>query len=384
MPTEICKKENCTGCFACMNICPKEAIHKGEDAYAKTVPVIDSKRCIECGQCVRVCPVNHPPKPHEPIRCYAAWAKDKKTRAGSSSGGIAAGLAEEMIGSGGSVYGTAFNAELDLLHQSADTMEETVRFKGSKYVQSYIGMTFREIREKLNSGRQVLFVGTPCQIAGLRGYLGRDYENLVLVDLICHGTPPIKYLKEYIRAIDRKNRAVHISFRGEKDFCLTLSDGKRDFYRRKSNKDYYFLAFLKGLIYRDNCYTCTYAKAERYSDITIGDFWGLDRLTLKTPYGGKISVVLINTLHGERFWGLCEKTFSYEEREVQEAVEGNAQLKKPSVCHKDRGEFLRRYKEGDFLYAVKTPGIKKEICINTMKSCLAYRAARKIAKKILR
>lgn len=383
MPKEICKIEKCTGCFSCMNICPQDAITVGEDINGKTIPYIDKKKCIECGKCVRVCPVNYPVNFYNPRKCYAAWEKNEEDRRTSASGGIAAALSKVVIEENGIVYGAGFNEKLELVHSSARNIEEIQKFKGSKYVQSYTGLIFRHVKENLENNKKILFIGTPCQVAGLKSYLGKGYDNLILVDIICHGTPPMSYLKEYLKFIDPKCRADKVTFRGEKDFCMTLYHGTEEFYCTKSEKDFYFYAFLKGLIYRDNCYTCSWAKPDRCSDITIGDFWGLDRKSMKEQYSGKVSVVLLNTLTGEQFWEKHRSCFYSEQREVKEAVDGNAQLRKPSKYHADRTLFLNNYKKGNFIEAVKTPRMKISIKINIIKDSAPYRVARKI-KKILR
>lgn len=383
MPVEICKKEKCTGCFACMNICPCDAIAVGTDEYGKTVPVIKKEKCIECERCVKVCPMNQRVDYHYPMQCYAAWAKNEEERKDCSSGGIATELSKAVVEEGGVVYGAAFDQNLELAHMRAVTKEDLQNFKGSKYVQSYIGMSFRMVKEDLKEGKKVLFIGTPCQVAGIKAYLGREYENLLIVDLICHGTPPMEYLKEYLQVVDPKKRTRRLTFRGEKDYCFTLYDEKGELYCAKSNRDPYFYGFLKGLIHRDNCYQCVYAKAERCSDITIGDFWGLQRESLNIAYNGRISVVLINTSNGTRMWEMYKNLFFFEERTVEEAVEGNAQLRRASLCHADRSLFLKRYKRQGFTKAVRTPRVKKELLRNRMRVCVFYKMARKVKKKIM-
>ena len=381
MITEICKQEKCTGCFACMNICPRDAVVCEINQYGKTVPAIRQDKCIECGMCVKVCPENHPPVKNDPIDCYAAWSRDEQERKYCSSGGAATELSRYFIEQGGIVYGAVFDQNLNLVHMASDKLEQLERLKGSKYVQGYTGTVDREVKEQLKQGKKVLFIGTPCQIAGIRNYLGKEYDNLLLVDLICHGTPPMEYLKEYTHAVTRKP-VTDISFRGKRNWRLTLYSGEKVVYSVRNKKDYYFTAFLKSLIYRDNCYKCQYAAPKRCSDITIGDFWGLDRSSLKTPYSGRISVVLINTQIGKKAWEETQDRFYSEPRAVEEAVRGNAQLRKPSVCHPDRELFLQNYTPGNFASAVKTPELRKEIRRGRIKDSLPYRAARKIKNSL--
>lgn len=380
MPVEICKQEKCTGCFACMNICPKDAIETGEDVYGKTIPVINKEKCIECGLCVKRCPINYPATLSYPKMCYAAWGKEKEERENCASGGIATVFSNIVINENGFVYGALFNDKLELVHMEAHREEEIQDFKGSKYVQSYIGMTFRQIKKRLDEGEKVLFIGTPCQVAGAKSYLGKDYDNFLTVDIICHGTPPMKYLKEYMTVADRNHKAKNIVFRGKRDYYFTLCNEHEILSSKKSSCDFYFYGFLQGLIHRDNCYSCNWARAERCSDITIGDFWGLDKSSLKVEYEGKVSVVLINTKAGEEFWDKYKNYFCWEERTVAEAIDNNSQLKRPSVCHPDRQRFLEQYRYKGFVKAVKTPKMRKKIYIHRIKNTALYKKLKNKAK----
>lgn len=370
---EICGIEKCTGCFACMNICPKNAISCGEDKLGKTIPAIDENKCINCGLCKKVCPQNNPFSKMKPQKCYALWTNNLDDKKMSSSGGVQSGFSRYIIENGGVVFGAAFDKNMNLLHMSAETTEEALKFRGSKYVSSYTGMTFREAREYLDKGKLVLYVGTPCQIDGLKNYLRKDYENLITVDLICHGTPPIKYLKEYAQEVcgELPDKA---SFRGQYDFEMVFYKNDDITYRKMSGADCYFTAFLQGLTYRDNCYECPYARIERCSDITIGDFWEIDRSTLKNKYRGRISAALINTARGADFFDKVKERFVFEEREIGEAVRGNGNLSFPSRAHTDRDWFVDNYKKYGFCKAVKTPGIIKSVNKYRLKNNIVFRS----------
>jgi len=259
--------------------------------------------------------------------------------------------------------------------------------KRSKYVQSFIGTSYRRVKEQLVMGKYVLFVGTPCQIDGLHGYLGREHETLVTVDLICHGTPPAAYLREYVHytAAQRNNTADHVTFRGGKDdYFLTLWNRHDVIYRKEANLDSYFTAFLYGLIFRDNCYHCQYAKPDRVSDITIGDFWGLDRTTLSNSYDGKISLALINTKRGQEFFARVNHLFTWETRSVEEAIDGNPQLQKPAVKDRDRERFEKAYKIGGFVKAIHSTTIPRRIKIAKIRRIATspIRIARKVHRRI--
>lgn len=348
----ICDANKCTACCGCINICAKDAISLVPDELGRTVAVVDDTKCVNCGLCKKICPVNDMPESNYPDKCYAAWSGNKNYSMTCASGGISTGFAEAVLKNNGVVYGTVFNGT-DLIFDKADTLDEVEKFKGSKYVQAYAGLIYKDVKASLNDSREVMFCGTPCQVAGLKKYLGKEYENLVTVDLICHGTPPVTYLKEHIKSITDSNIS-NVTFRGEKDFSLTLFEDERVIYSKKSQLDTYFTAFLEGIIFRENCYDCPYAKEERVSDITIGDFWELNKKEMKNQHNGRISVVLINSVRGQAFWDKVKDRFIFEERPVEEAIAGNGQLKHPSIRHSDRDKFCADYKLKGFTKAVKT------------------------------
>ena len=388
---QICEVQQCTGCFACKAICPKQAIIEVEDEYGKTIPQIDEEKCVGCGLCSKVCPVCKPREVRHPKKCYAAWTKWDQDRVNCASGGIATGIGRYFIEQGGVVFGSKFTGvdELKCEISMAATMEELEDFKSSKYVQVSTGNSYQKAKEQLELGIQVLYVGTPCQIAGLLNFLRKDYENLTTMDLICHGVPPMKYLQEYAKAV-ADCKVTRATFRGRNDFMICLyQDGetqKNDVscYRQYCYKDYYYEAFLRGLIYRDNCYQCQYAKTQRVADITIGDFWGLDKDTLKHSYDGRISEVLIHTPQGEKIFSQCEKYFVYEERKLEEAVAGNEQLRSPSPIHPDCGIFKEKVREHGFVKAVKATRVGATVQKNVLADRKWIKAMRKIKRIVKR
>lgn len=382
----ICEITKCTGCFACKNICPKNAISIKYDKLGKTVPEINQDLCISCNACKRVCPVIQKPELKRPMTVYAAWSKNQKDVELSSSGGIATALSRKVIESGGIVFGTSSEG-VSVKYIKAETLEDLERLRGSKYVQSDIGYIYREVRNELKTDRKVLFIGTPCQVAGMKGYIGHEEKNLITVDLICHGTPPMKYLKEHLESCIR-GEWTQISFRGEYDYILTAFNQKKMVYQKKSFHDIYFAAFLKNLILRDNCYQCRYACIERISDITVGDFWGIKRNTLIHPYTGKISLVFINTNYGNTFFKENCKELVYEERSIEEAAnpaQGN--LLYPSKQHKDRKVFEINYQKYGFEKAVKKTDIaifvRKNRMKDTVRNSIPYRILRKVKNILL-
>lgn len=373
----ICNTYDCTGCFACMNICTKDAISVITDDLGKTIPHIDSSKCIECGLCKKICPVENAVELKKTDDAFAVWSNEDKDREVSSSGGAAAVFSRYVLKNGGCVFGASSNGGITN-HICIEDEKDIDRLRGSKYVQSFIGLTYREIKNKLDKGKFVLFTGTPCQVAGLNSFLHKDYDNLITVDLICHGTPPHKYLEEHINEKLNGKKWDCYSFRGKYDWFLSVYCNKKIIYQTRRESDEYFMAFLNAMTFRDNCYKCKYARKERVSDITIGDFWGLDRKNLKNQYKGRISLVLPNTENGQSFFDKCKDRFTYEKRSIEEAanpMQGN--LLQPSIPHKEREIFIEKYKKDGFEKAVRGTLLGKLVRKNRLKGNI-----KAVAKKI--
>lgn len=351
----ICDVSKCTGCCVCMNICAKDAIVFKDDGTGRKIAEINESKCIECGACKRICPANNDSIYNEPKKCYAAWSKNTDYQKTSASGGISAGFADYIINNNGAVFGTRFDGT-DLIFDMAYKPNMIKKFSGSKYVQAFAGDVYTRVKKELNNKKRVLFVGTPCQVEALNNYLNNDYDNLITVDLICHGVPPITYLKEHVKSIT--NEPVNnITFRGVDDYYLTLYSDNKKVYSKKSQLDTYYTAFSDGLIMRDNCYECKYACINRVSDITIGDFWGIDKVKANIKYNGRISVVLVNTDKGERFFNEVRDNFETTERPLKEALRRNGQLQHPISIHSERAIFIENYKKYGFEKAVRTKSI---------------------------
>lgn len=353
----ICENELCTGCAACANICPKDAITLQEDGVLGYMyPVIDTSRCIDCGLCEKICPVNHPLDLHEPLSTYAAISQDFEDLMTSTSGGASSVLVQTILTMGGVVYGCVQEDYKNIMHCRIDKIENAGLLKNSKYVQSNISLIFRTVKKDLQEGQTVLFTGTPCQIAGLRNYLKKDYDNLYLVDLVCHGVPSQKLLQDNVEYILKKNDVrdgkYKVLFR-EKG--LQISNGNLRFgifltgdnVPKLPEKDLlfpyndYITAFMSGIIFRDNCFICPYAKSQRVSDITIADFWGLNPCTVPSENG--VSLLLVMTDKGQHLIEFARNKFKMEKRPVKEAIMGNGQLQQPSKYVPDKVIFTQRY-----------------------------------------
>lgn len=327
----ICEKQLCTGCGACMNICPKLAITMQTQDIGHIFPVIDPGKCVDCGLCQAVCPAGHKAVFRAPKTAYAAWAKDAGEHKSSTSGGAAAVFTNYVLLRGGVVYGCVFDGEFG--HCRIDNLSDAKKLKGSKYVHSHINETYQSVKRDLLSGVLTLFIGTPCQVAGLRAFLrGKEYENLICVDLVCHGVPSQKLFFDYLKeqGIDQKD-VEYVSFRESKGTYLNVRLKNNKVYRKSSFDDLYYMGFYDHILFRESCYNCEYATDTRVGDLTIGDFWGLGK---EIPFEEKttdgVSLILVCSEAGEHFLQNVGSELSLFERPVSEAIKGNANLNHPS------------------------------------------------------
>ncbi len=330
----ICDSTQCTGCFTCQNACPVSAITMQEKGIGHLYPVINHDKCIDCGKCVRVCPVNSKPELYMPKKTYAAWASDLDEHKTSTSGGVAAVLTRKILEDGGVVYGCALK-DGEIKHIRVNSLEDAQLLKGSKYVHSHINDAIKDIQTDIKIGRKVLFVGTPCQVAGIKSYFSEKSisNNFFTADLICHGVPPQRILFEYLSCLGFiASELTQLKFR-EQGGCYLYVAQSNKCYRASERKDLYYMAFNDNILFRESCFSCRYAILKRVGDLTIGDFWGLGKTTpFQYKTGGNISVVLVNTPQGQSLLAECSESGSLIlfERSLEEAVNGNHNLKHPS------------------------------------------------------
>ncbi len=353
----ICKREKCYGCYACYNICPKNAIMMCEDKYGHIYPEINKEKCVSCGMCKIICPgITMKKKLKEPISCYAAFSRDNYIHKTSSSGGVAIEFSKKILESKGVVYAVSsyLDEDKEISFTKIDDNKNLCKIQGSKYVHAYIKYTLREIKRDLDEGKQVLFVGTPCQVAGLYNFLGRNNENLICIDLICHGVPSQKMLKEEIgKDFD------YIKFRGQEGFKLIAKKNNKIVSRKNQYESDYFYAFLEGIGYRKNCYECKFATKKRIGDLTIGDFWGYKKI--KQNEG--ISLVLVNTKKGELFFREINNLNTFE-ADIDVAIKGNSQLYQPTLKTEKAICFENEYDEGNYKRTIHgINGLKKTFYI---------------------
>lgn len=304
---EIVEKSDCVGCEACVQRCPKQCIVMKEDAEGFLYPQIDIEKCIDCGLCERVCPVINQGEPRKPLVAYAAKNQDESVRLSSSSGGVFTALAEQVIAQGGVVFGARFDESWNVVHDYVETIEGLSAFRGAKYVQSRIGQSFLRAETFLKQGRMVLFSGLPCQITGLKKFLRKDYDNLITVELFCHGVPSPMVWKRFLEeevAIPHI-RLKSISFRdkvsGWKNYSFFYSQEDANgvqLHRMPFAKNLFMRGFLADLYLRPSCYHCPAKQFKSGSDLTIGDYWGVKLAHPELDDDKGVSAVLVNTDRG--------------------------------------------------------------------------------------
>ncbi len=372
----------CTGCMGCMNICPKNAIKAQRKADGFAYPVIDKDLCIDCGLCAGVCHMQNKKEYHPLLKVYSAHAKDPDIRKSGSSGGVFPLLAQKTVQNDGVVYGVDFSRSKLAYHTSSDAVELSALYR-SKYIQSDVGLVYREIGEKLLACKPVLFCGTPCQVRGLINYLDQkriDKNTLTTVDFMCHGVPSPGYLEDYIARLENKNSAAvkNVTFR-EKDEGWRIQ--RTNFYFDNGSKytctssDFcYYYFFLNNYTLRNSCFECE-EYCSHVSDITIADYWNVDK---KIDDDKGISLIIIHTEKGQQCFGAVMECCNVTELLPEQYNEKQYSHKKYSI--KNKQKWIEAYKKGEKY--VSTAFFKNEKTKNAVK-----RTARQylgIAKKIIK
>lgn len=296
-------REQCCGCEACVHKCPVQCIYFKEDEEGFFYPLINNKKCIECGLCVSVCPFHKPFNSCIPQKTFAAINEDEAVRKSSSSGGAFSSLANSVLAENGAVFGAMFDENWNVVHGFIENHDELSKLRGSKYVQSRIGKCYEVTERFLKDKRRVLFSGTPCQIAALKKFLGKDYNNLVTVDFICHGVPSPKLWRWYLDLVKKRGSIVDINFRNKDDgwkrfnFAVDYVQNNvsvRAFHRENP----YMIAFLDDMSLRPSCNNCQAKAGRSHSDITLADFWNVDKVVDRIDDDKGVSLLLGNTAKG--------------------------------------------------------------------------------------
>ena len=343
---KITEKHNCTGCHACSNICPKQCITMEADNEGFLYPKVYLDKCIDCGLCEKVCPVLKNIKVDNEPRAYACYNKNEHIRLESSSGGIFTLIAEQVINDGGVVFGVGLDKDLTALHSYVETKEQLQTFCGSKYVQSKVGETYKRAEDFLKENRKVLFSGTPCQIEGLKAYLQKDYDNLFCVDIICHGVPSPRVWKKYLSYQEKRvgAKAEGANFRhknkGWNKFSMALEFNNGNKHIQTLDKDLYMQAFLKDTCLRPSCHKCSFKTLHRKSDITLADFWGINKVLPKMDDDKGTSLLLINSKNGKDMFDSLQDSILFEEVDLDKAVSYNPAAFKSALQNQNREGFF--------------------------------------------
>lgn len=321
-------KSACCGCAACVQVCPKQCIGFNEDNEGFRYPAVDVDACIDCGLCEKVCPITCHKGPRKPVTVYAAKNNDDVVRQQSSSGGVFTLLAREVISGGGVVFGAAFDEFWEVVHRYAEDLEGLTAFMGSKYLQSRIGDSYKKAEEFLRIGKRVLFSGTPCQVAGLKSFLRKDYDELLTVEVICHGVPSPLVWRTYIKDISVDQNISEINFRSKREswkrYSVVIRSKDRKILDQPFYENPYMKGFLSDIYLRPSCHACSFKSGSSGSDITLGDFWGVENYLPKFDDDKGVSAVIVNTERGR----VLIESLNLDKRDVsyENVLKGNPSL----------------------------------------------------------
>lgn len=364
-PIEV-NYDKCTGCMACKNICPVGAISSKINSKGFEYPVIDKNVCIKCGICDKICPItaskkNEAKNGDTPIKVYAAKNKVESVREKSSSGGVFYEISELILDKmNGYVCGAVYDENFEVKHSMTSEKEVRNNMQGSKYVQSKMGYLYKKIEEKLKDNKTVLFTGTPCEVEGVYNYLNTkniSITNLYTCDIICHGVPSPGIYKEYLKRLEEKfsSRIKSVNFRYKENnytqnIKIEFENGK-EYISNYFKGDELYNLFLNDYILRDSCYRCNYASTKRVADITIGDFWGIEKTIKNFDDKKGVSLVLLNTEKGKTIFDKVSDKFNLIESSIEDCMQNN--LKKPCDIPQKYDELWKTYKEKGYLCMVE-------------------------------
>lgn len=350
---KLSQKADCCGCGACAQACPKKCITMTPDPEGFLYPAVDADSCVNCGICEKVCPVLKNAKPESAdVLAFAAYTPDAELRENSSSGGVFSVLAHEILRRDGVVFGAAFAEDLSVGHVMVEKSEQLSRLRGSKYVQSRIGDTYRQVKELLEQGRPVLFTGVSCQIAGLKAFLRKDYENLWTVDVLCHGVPSPAVWQQYCREQEAKraSKLERVCFRdkrtGWRSASIAMDFSGGEAYCQRNATDLYMRLFLSDICLRPSCHRCRFKDVPRLSDLTIGDAWGIEKHMPDMDDNRGTSVVLVNSEKGKALWETVAPALVSRQGEVDTLLPKTADSRKSVTPHPNRSKFFVALSQG--------------------------------------
>lgn len=373
---ELAPKETCSGCTACFSICPQHCISMSADVNGFMYPIIDKNRCMNCNLCQSVCPIVPPlsQKMYEPV-AYAAYSKNVALRFGSSSGGIFSEIAHIILSQGGVAFGAAYDTDFSVQHIPIEKEDDLALLRGAKYSQSTLGFTFQNIQQYLKCGRKVLFSGTPCQVAGLRSFLHKEYENLICIDFVCHGVPSPMAWKSYVEyraKIDNDGELPQsINLRSKEtgwsryrySNVFEYKNGKR--YVCPSRDSLFMKLFVGDYICRSSCKNCFFKGYSRISDLTLGDFWGIWDIKPEMDDNCGTSLILCQSDRGAKLLDSISDKLVMKQVTLEEASRQNSSMLAASSANPRRKEALDMIRAGDiaacedWFREPKTPLFKK-------------------------
>lgn len=354
------KKNECCGCSACNNICPLECITMKSDSEGFWYPEVDYAKCIKCQKCIKVCPAVNKPSTENTLKnaqVVAAYSKNEEIRINSTSGGMFSEIAKYILNNKGKVFGARYNENHLVEHCKIEDISQIQILRQSKYLQSDILKTFKEAKEELNIGNIVLFAGTPCHIAALKNFLGKDYENLLTIDFLCRGVISPDVYKQYLKSLEKKykSKIKKVIFKnktfGWHRFSTKVIFENGEEYIKDRYTDSYMRGYLEGNLYlRPSCYECQYKTLPRYSDITLGDFWGIEKIKKHLDQDKGTSIFMINTNKGKEVFEKIKENLIFEEMKLEDIYLGNIALTEktayPDLNKKE--EFFKNYLKEDF------------------------------------
>lgn len=348
------KKEECCGCGACVDVCPKGAVRMAVDQEGFRYPRIDGKLCIDCRRCEQVCPVKEPEEQKSAGKAvgkarqyFGVQAKEKKTRYESSSGGMFPVLAEYVLKRQGVVYGASYGRDMRVVHREIRSLEKLDCIKRTKYVQSSLKGIYKRAEKHLKADRWVLFCGTPCQAKGLMLYLKKSYPKLLVADLVCYGAPSPGVWRDYVKYLEKKRGGpvTDFSFRDKRmgdsgHTCAYVAGGKE--YTGSLYADVYCRMYFSDHIIRPSCHECRFCTVERDSDFTIGDFWGLEKVKPEMDDGMGTSMVIVHTEKAKKVWEEVKGSLSWFECEEKDVLQ--PRLTGAVSAARSRGIFMMLYR----------------------------------------
>ena len=360
---QLATERSCTGCMACASVCPKNCITMKADADGFSCPVVDEAACVGCGLCEKACPVLTEAQYKHTPTAYAARSQDTAMRLESSSGGVFTELARQILAQGGAVFGAVYDENFRVVHACAEDESTLAKMRGAKYAQSDLTGIFRDVKARLNRGQQVLFAGTPCQVAGLLGFLGRYYENLITVDFVCHSVPSPMVWAEYVKSLGDV-ASVNLSAKdtgwSRYRYCHRFEDRSGAVRRIPNGESLYMKLFVGDYINRRSCSECHFKGYARGSDLTIGDFWGIWDIAPDLDDNMGTSVVLVQSERGRILWDAVCPSLDIREVTLEEASRQNRAMLVPAPASKNRDAVLEQVRRGDLegcwdLFQVREP-----------------------------